>query len=69
MWVPESMNWWVVLGWVFWGALVFLTVWAVRGSTEQSSEGEGDSLDIAKKRYARGDISKEEFEQIKEDLA
>lgn len=48
---------------------MFLTVWAVRGSTEQSSEGEGDSLDIAKKRYARGDISKEEFEQIKEDLA
>ena len=37
----------------------------VRGESKESPH----ALDIAKQRYASGDISREEFEQIKEDLS
>ncbi len=59
---------------VFWGVIVALAVWGIRKLTERGSSGPNgpekrDPLDIAKARYARGEISKEEFQQIKEDLS
>ena len=33
------------------------------------TEHRGDALDIVKMRYARGEISKEEFQQMKKDIA
>ena len=74
----EGMGWWMVFGgiWmvVFWGAIIALIVWGVKKLTERGDSGQGttvkpDPLDIAKERYAKGEISKEEFEQIKKDLS
>ena len=74
----EGMGWWMVFGgiWmvVFWVAIIALIVWGVRKLTERGDSGRGttekpDPLEIAKERYARGEISKEEFEQIKKDLS
>jgi putative membrane protein len=58
--------------WVFWIVviigLVFLIKWIVQqGNTPETRAG-GTPLEILKKRYARGEISKEEFEQRKKDL-
>lgn len=39
------------------------------GVARQSLTGTRTALDIAEERYARGDITREEFEQIKRDLA
>lgn len=62
------------LGWIgmllFWAALIFLIVVGVRWVLQRErTQGPAESpLDILKKRYARGEISKEEFERMKRDL-
>jgi putative membrane protein len=62
------------MGWIFmiifWGLLIVGLIFLIRyllGSTKPSM-GEESALDILKKRYARGEINKEEFEQKKKDL-
>ena len=79
MWYwQQGMGWWMMFGgiWmlVFWGVVIALLVWGIKKLTERRGPGPGttekrDPLDIAKERYARGEISKEEFEQIKKDLS
>lgn len=57
----------MVLFWVLVAAVVVYVVKLVAGG--KGSEGTGTSaLDILKKRYAKGEISKEEFERMKDDL-
>ncbi len=64
----------VVLMIAFWGGIIALIVWAVtrftrRESTGNQGIGGRNALDIAKERYARGEITKEQFDQIKRDLS
>ncbi len=50
--------------------VVGLVVWAVIAlSKRNATGGRGDSASIARERYARGELSREEFEQIKKDLS
>ena len=67
---------------LFWGGLIVLGAWVFRalfgGSAPRSSarpEGEAEdrssgdrALDILRERYARGEISREEYERIRDDL-
>lgn len=62
---------------LFWGGLIALVVLAVRGLTggnqrQRSDRAEsapsGNPLDILQTRYAKGEITLEEFEQIRDDL-
>jgi putative membrane protein len=58
-------------GWmmIFWVVIIGLIVWAVIWfSRREGSTPKRSPLDIAKERYASGEISKEEFEKIKKDL-
>jgi putative membrane protein len=60
---------------LFWGGLIVLAVWVVgnlfpsnrppRRSTQEWDMGPGDILD---RRYARGEISREQYELMKNDL-
>ena len=67
------LNLLIMFGFIaFWVAVIWLIVWAVRRSTEArgGSNVAGKSpLDIAKDRYARGEITKEQFDQLKKDLS
>jgi len=70
----EISGWWMLFGWLwfalFWGAIIALVIWIVRRLSGSGNSGGGHyALDIAKQRYARGEISREEFEQIKKDLS
>lgn len=68
-----GMGIWMLFNMIFWILLTigiaFLVIWIVRrsGGAEVSNSGES-SLEILKKRYARGEITKEEFEEKKRDI-
>lgn len=74
----ESVGWWMPFGWVlflvFWGSVIALGVWLVSRLVRSSSSGTSTTagngaLTIAKERYARGEISKDQFDEIKRDLS
>jgi putative membrane protein len=55
---------------LFGGGLITLVVWAVTRLTRPGSAvSKHDALDLAKERYAKGEISKEEYEQYRKDLS
>jgi len=49
------------------GAIIYVAVRITFRKTS-SSTGRDDALDIARERYARGETSREEFEQLRRDL-
>ncbi len=58
-------------GWIFWIFIAAVIIWAiVKIANNNSNRGVGSNtpLDVLKNRYARGEITKDEFEKIKKDL-
>jgi putative membrane protein len=54
---------------LFWAAVILLIIWLYKQTTGGETTAKGESaLDILKKRYAKGELSKEEFEKMKKDL-
>lgn len=61
---------WGLLIMLFWVVLILIVVLLLRGGHRHvhGTANQGDTLTIAKNRYAKGEINKEEFEQLKKDL-
>ena len=56
---------------LFWIAVIIAIVFIVKSLMKTSGDRrttDDKPLDIAKKRYARGEITRDEFERFKEDL-
>lgn len=72
----DGMGWWMLMGGVWpmaFGALIIgAGVWAVRNfGRNQATRREGGetALEIAEKRLAQGEITLEQFDEIKQALA
>ena len=71
-----NMGWGYGFGWVFmllfWGLIIWAIVYLIqnvaKGDKTYHSEREGKSIEILKERYAKGELSKEEFEKMRKDL-
>jgi putative membrane protein len=61
-------------GWIFWIILIVLVVWLIVNQSNKSKQNfqpqqqTESALEILKKRYAKGEISKEQYEQMKKDI-
>ena len=82
-WGPGMMGNWSfygMMGWlgpfimvVFWGLLILVLILVARwlwshGGAKEKPHTDESPLDILKRRYAQGEIEREEFEQKKRDL-
>lgn len=67
-------GWWMMgFGVLALGGVIALVVWAVMRGSEGARYGraglpDDDPMAILKRRYARGEVTREEFERISEDL-
>lgn len=50
---------------LFWIALLVLIVWGLKGITAQRNDSGPSARGILQQRFARGEISREEFEQAR----
>lgn len=67
-------GWGMGFGWlfmtIFWVLVILGIIYLVKkiAVSTKNEEQEETALDILKKRYAKGEITKEEFDRIKDDL-
>ena len=52
----------------FWIGIIWFIVWLVERSRGTGKQSDRTPLDIAKERYAKGEINKKEFESMKKEL-
>ena len=60
------LNWAMMI--IFWVGIIILIIWGISKLLRTGKSAGNSALDIAKERYARGEITKEEFEQIRKDI-
>lgn len=65
----QDFGWWMVFGWTWmaliWGLLVFGVIWVVRSMTRSGNKvGGADPLEIARRRYASGELTREQYEEM-----
>jgi len=69
---PWTMGggWWMALVWIgFWALVIVGAYLLISGYMTPRGRGYDRALEIAKERFARGEITLEEFERIKKKLS
>ena len=69
----SGMGLWMVFGGflfiMFWGGVIYLVVGFFRGSQPTTATKHEDPIAIAKRRYASGEITHDEYDRIRNNLA
>ena len=72
-WAFGGMPWFGFIWMVLFSGLIVLGIvalirWLIRGEGGRRSGSEDSALEILKRRYAKGEMDKAEFEEKKQDL-
>jgi putative membrane protein len=69
-------GWWMAFGWiwmiVFWGLIiwgVYTLVSKLSGSRGESTPPRETAMDILQRRYASGELTREQFDEMREHLS
>ncbi len=70
----DGMGWWMVFGglsmMVFWAAIIGLVVWGINRTSRRDDRDRANSpMEIAKRRLARGDLTRGEYEELTKALS
>ncbi len=74
-WYSGGWWWWLMMASMilFWvaivGGVIWFIVYLVRRPTGTGTGSAETALDILNKRYARGEITSEEYERLKRDIS
>jgi putative membrane protein len=58
-----------MLMWIIWIAIIGVLIYLVMQATKGRGQAGETPLEILKKRYAKGEITKEEFDRMRKDIS
>ena len=60
---------WMIWAFLFWAGVIFMVVWVVmRLFPGRSRDDDEEPMEILKRRYANGEITREQYEQMRQVL-
>jgi len=63
-----GMGFGVIIMVLFWGAIIWLVISLINAGTKKSEETPESALTILKKRYARGEVTREQYLEMEKEL-
>jgi len=63
-----GMGFGVIIMVLFWGAIIWIVISLINAGTKKSEETPESAHDILKKRYARGEVTKEQYLEMEKEL-
>lgn len=63
-----GMGWGWIFGLIILAIIIWLVIRVINQNSSQKQTDNRSALDILKERYARGEISKEEYEEKKKNI-
>ena len=66
-WWGFGMGFWFLCMLLFWGFIIWIIV-TLTTASQHNKNGSPDSLTILKRRYAKGEITKKQFERMKKEI-
>jgi putative membrane protein len=63
-----GMGFGVIIMVLFWGAIIWLVISLINAGTKKSEETPESALTILKKRYAKGEITREQYLEMEKEL-